>query len=520
MDIFGWKIIRKQDQQGLQNSIVPPAPDDGSTIITSNVPIAAHYGIAIDLDGAIKTDMDLIRRYREVAQYADCDSAIEDIVNEAIVDDPNTKQVSIILDEAPLNDKIKEIIRMEFDKILKLYKFEEKGHDIFRQWYIDGRIAYQIILDPQQPEAGIQELRYIDPRKIRKIKALTKEKDPLSGMEVVTNVEEYFLYNDAGFNESTTKGVKLPADTVVYVTSGMVDSTNNLVLSHLHKAIKPVNQLKMMEDALVIYRISRAPERRIFYIDVGNLPKGRSEQFVNDMMNKFRNKVTYDAKTGETKDSRNHLSMMEDLWIPRRDGNKTTEIDTLPGGENLNQIEDVQYFQGKLFQAMNVPQGRLKPDEGFSLGRSDTVSREEIKFNKFIGRLRKKFANLFKDALRIQLIAVNVIRPEDWEQIEEFVRFDFQKDNYFSEMKSAEIINNRLAVLQLADAYVGKYFSYNWVKKNILQQSEDEIEEMAKEMAEDLQMQVAYAEHEGEMDLARQEPMMAVQQQMAAQGAK
>lgn len=519
MDVFGWKIMRKQ-AQAAQQSVVPPPADDGAMIVVSNSnPMVGQYGIAVDLDGSIKTDLDLIKRYREIAQYAPCDMAIEDIVNDAIVDDPNTKQVSIILDELPFKDNIKEIFRQEFDRILKLYEFEEKGHDIFRQWYIDGRIAFQIILDPQNPEVGIQELRYIDPRKIRKVKDIKKERDPLTGTEVVVSMDEYFLYNDAGFNETSKIGVRLPVDTVVFVTSGLVDSTNNLIISHLQKAIRPVNQLKMMEDALVIYRISRAPERRVFYIDVNNIPKHRAEQYVTDMMNKFRNKVVYDVKTGEVKDQKLHLSMMEDIWIPRR-GDKTTTVDVLPGGQNLNQIEDVQFFENKLFQAMNVPLGRLKPDQSFSIGRSDTVSREEIKFNKFIGRLRKRFAKIFRDALRIQLIAKKVISPDDWDQINDFVRFDFQKDNFFSEMKSSEIINQRLATLQAADPFVGKYFSYNWVKKNILQQSEDDIAEMEKEMQVDLEMQVAYAEHEGQMEIARQMPMIQVQAEMAAQAAK
>ncbi len=519
MDVFGFQISRKKAPQGqAQRSVVAPPTDDGSTIVNSN---ASYYGgFAIDLEGSIKTDIDLIRRYRESAQYPECDSAIEDIVDEAIVDDPNQKQVSIILDELKMPDNIKEIFRQEFDKVLKLYRFEEKGHDIFRQWYVDGRISYQVIIDPEHPELGIQELRFIDPRKIRKIKNVQKDRDPMTGVEITVAVEEYYLYNDAGFNDNTTQGVKLPVDSVVYVTSGLLDSNTNLVLSHLHKAIKPVNQLKMMEDAIVIYRISRAPERRIFYIDVGNLPKQRAEQYVTDIMNKFRNKVVYDVKTGEVKDNKQHLSLMEDFWMPRRDGGKGTEIKTLDGAQNLSQIEDVIYFENKLYKSLNVPLGRMRPDQGFSLGKTDTISREEIKFNKFVGRLRKRFAKLFRDALRVQLVALSIIRPEEWEEIAEFIRFDYQKDNYFTELKQSEILNSRLALLEIADQYVGKYFSGMWVKKNILQQSEDEIEEMDKEMQFDLQMQVAYAEHEGEMELARAEPTMVLQAQHTQQAAK
>lgn len=506
MEVFGFEIKRKKQQQD-RGSVVAPSPDDGSVIVNN---AASYYGHSIDLEGVTKTDIDLIRRYRESAQYADCDSAIEDIVDEAIVSSPEDKQVTIVLDDLKVPENIKAAIRDEFDTVLKLYKFTERGHDIFRRWYIDGRISYQIIMDDANIAAGIHELRYIDPRKIRKIKTVLKERTP-KGVEVVKEVKEYFLYNDSGITESTTQGTELSVDSIVHVTSGLTDANTNMVLSFLHKAIKPTNQLKMMEDALVIYRISRAPERRIFYIDVGTLPKQRAEQYVTDIMNKFRNKITYDAKTGEVKDNKQFLSLMEDFWMPRREGGKGTEITTLEGAQNLSQIDDIVYFQGKLFQSLNVPIGRLKPDQGFSLGRASEVTREEIKFGKFIERLRKRFAQLFRDALRVQLIAKKIINPEEWDEFVDSIRFDYQKDNYFAELKTSEILSNRITLLQGADAFVGKYFSSLWVRKNVLMQTEDEIEEMDKEMAIDRQLQVDFAEHEGEMEAARQMPTMELQ---------
>ena len=364
MQIFGFEIKRKEEKE--LPSIVPPSQDDGSTVVNS---AAAHYGMVMDLEGIIKTENDLIRRYREISQYADCDSAIEDIINEAIIAEEDKQPVEIILDDLKVPDSIKKKIREEFDQVLYLLDFSDKGHDIFRNWYVDGRVFYNIMIDPNNAKKGIQELRYIDPRKIRRIKHVEKAKSD-KGVELVKNVEEYYLYNDKGITEQTMQGVKMSLDSVVFTPSGRVDQNTGMVLSYLHKAIKPVNQLKMMEDALVIYRISRAPERRIFYIDVGNLPKVKAEQYVNDIMNKFRNKVVYDATTGEVRDDRKHMSMMEDFWMPRREGGKGTEITTLPGGQTLGQIEDIQYFQNKLFQALNVPITRLRPDQTFNLGRS------------------------------------------------------------------------------------------------------------------------------------------------------
>lgn len=479
MQIFGFEIKRKQEKE--LESIVPPSYDDGATVVNA---AAAHYGMVMDLEGVIKTENDLIRRYREISQYADCDSAIEDIINEAIIAQEDKQPIEIILDELKVPDSIKKKIREEFEQVLYLLDFDNKGHDLFRHWYVDGRLFFNIMLDPNNAKKGVQELRYIDPRKIRRIKHVEKKKSD-KGVELVKSVEEYYLYNDKGITEQTMQGVKMSLDSVVFIPSGRVDQNTGMVLSYLHKAIKPVNQLKMMEDALVIYRISRAPERRIFYIDVGNLPKMKAEQYVNDIMNKFRNKVVYDATTGEVRDDRKHMSMMEDFWMPRREGGKGTEITTLPGGQTLGQIEDIQYFQNKLFQALNVPITRLRPDQSFNLGRSSEITRDEIKFNKFIQRIRKKFSYLFLDVLRVQLIAKGIIRADEWEEMTKKIRFDFIEDNYYSEVKDSEILTGRLNQLQLVEPYTSKYYSENWIRRNVLRQTEDDIEEIDKQIEEE-----------------------------------
>ena len=472
MQIFGFEIARKKQSQ--QVTVVAPANDDGATVVTS---AAGYYAQVMNLEATIKNENDLIRRYREISHYPDCDGAIDDIVNEAIVADDENPPVEIVLDDLKVSSSIKKKIEEEFENVLKLLKFDTKGHDMFRTWYIDGRLYYQILVDDKSPKNGIVELRQIDPRKIRKIKNVEKQKNE-NGVEVVKKIEEYYIYNDKGINETSVQGIKLPLDSVIYTGSGLVDANSGMMLSYLHKAIKLVNQLKMMEDALVIYRISRAPERRIFYVDVGNLPKLKAEQYVNDLMNKFRNKVVYDATTGEVRDDRKHMSMMEDFWMPRREGGKGTEITTLPGGQTLGQIEDIQFFQQKLFQALNVPMSRLKGDTGFNLGRSSEITRDEIKFTKFVQRIRKKFTNLFLDALKIQLVLKGVITIEDWDEISQDIRFDFMKDNHFSEIKDTEIMQNRINLLTAMDPFVGKYYSPSWVKKNILKLNEEDIEEM------------------------------------------
>ena len=481
MEIFGFEIARKKNQtqrrQGTE--VVTPSPDDGSTIISTLGAAAAYYGMTVDLEGVIKNENDLIRRYREVSQYGDCDNAVEDIVNEAIVANNDEQPVEVVLDDIKLSPAIKDKITEEFKEILKLYKFNHKGHDIFRSWYVDGRLYYHILIDNENIKNGIQELRYIDPRKIRRIKNIKKGKND-KGIEVVTSIEEFYLYNDKGINENTSQGVKLSIDSVIYAPSGLIDANSNSMLGYLHKAIKPVNQLKMIEDALVIYRVSRAPERRIFYIDVGNLPKLKAEQYVNDIMNKYRNKVVYDAATGEVRDDRKHLSMMEDFWMPRREGGKGTEITTLSGGQTLGQIEDIQYFQNKLYQCLNVPVSRMRPDQSFSLGKTNEITRDEVKFNKFIERLRRKFSVLFAEALRVQLIAKQIIRPDEWDAIAQDLRFDFQEDNHFAELKEAEVLAQRLDTLQRIQPYVGVYYSMEYIKRFVLKQSEEDIKEIEK----------------------------------------
>ena len=492
-ELFGFEIKRKKEKE--LPSVVAPSSQDGSTVTTS-VNAGAYYSLVVDLEGIVKNENDLIRRYREISQYPDCDTAINDIVNEAIVVEEDSEAVKIITDGVPVSDSIKKKIRDEFNEVLSLLDFQEKGHDLFRNWYIDGRIYFHILIDQNNPRAGIVELRIIDPRKIRRIKHVKKQKNP-KGVEVVVGVEEYYIYNDKGISEQTQQGVRLTVDSVLYCGSGLADMNTSMMLSYLHKAIKPVNQLKMIEDAVVIYRISRAPERRIFYVDVGNLPKVKAEQYVNDLMNRYKNKIVYDANTGEVRDDRKHLSMLEDFWMPRREGGKGTEITTLPGGQNLGDIQDIQYFQTKLYQALNVPVGRLQQDSGFNLGRSTEISRDELKFQKFVARLRKKFTGLFNDALKIQLVAKGVIREEEWDEIKKHIRYDFMKDNAFAELKDAELLNNRLTALQMIEPYIGKFYSVDWVKKNVLRMSEDTIDAIEKQIKSEEDYQVSSAQQAG-----------------------
>lgn len=503
MNVFGFEIQRKK--QPAQLSVVAPTADDGSTVVNS----AAGYSAQVmNLDTIIKNENDLIRRYREIALYPDTDSAIEDITNEAIIVDEDEPPIKMVLDDVKVSASIKAKIADEFENIMALLKFDQKGHDIFRNWYVDGRLYYQILVDENNPKGGIVELRQIDPRKIRRMKIVNKEKNA-NGVEIVKSIEEYYLYNDKGISEVATQGVRLPLDSILYTPSGVVDQNSGMMLSYLHKAIKIVNQLKMMEDALVIYRISRAPERRIFYVDVGNLPKLKAEQYVNDIMNKFRNKIVYDATTGEVRDDRKHMSMMEDFWMPRREGGKGTEITTLPGGQTLGQIEDIEYFQNKLYQSLNVPASRLQKTDGFNLGRSSEITRDEIKFTKFVARIRKKFTNIFLDALKIQLVLKGVINIDDWEDIARRIRFDFMRDNHYAELKEAEIITGRLNILALIDPFVGKYYSPTYVKKHILRLDDDEIEQMDAENEEHVKDQMAD-------ELMKQQLQGDVQNQIAA----
>jgi hypothetical protein len=524
MQLFGFEIKRKKDELPIQ-SVVPPSNTDGSTVVNTGVNAGGYYGMVVDLDASLKNENDLIRRYREISQYCDCDAAIEDIVNEAIISDESKSPIKIILDDLKVSNGIKNKITDEFGEVLRLLKFNDRGHEIFRQWYIDGRLYYQVLFDENNVKAGIAELRYIDPRKIRKIKNVKKEKTP-QGVEIVKTMEQFYLYNDKGMSEQSTQGVKLPVDSVVHCPSGVMDANTGLMLSHLHKAIKPTNQLKMIEDSLVIYRISRAPERRIFYVDVGNLPKLKAEQYVNDIMNKFRNKIVYDATTGETRDDRRHLSMMEDFWMPRREGGKGTEISTLPGGQNLGAIEDIEYFQNKLYHSLNVPVSRMQQSQGFSIGRSNEITRDEVKFNKFIVRLRKKVAVLFLEALKVQLVAKNIIKYDEWEDLRYNIRFDFLEDNHYSELKDAELLTQRITLLQQVDPYIGRFFSDEWIKSKLLRMTDDEIAAMDKQIENSLESNVAFAQNKGEQQLAQQQPtmefqnelqMQAQQQQMAQQ---
>jgi hypothetical protein len=481
MNFFGFEIKRK-DQESKVMSVVAPNADDGASMISTG---ASYYGYALNMDTIAGNENDLIKRYREIAQIPEVDSAIEDIINEAIVSDDDSPAVQLNLDELKVSEKVKKRIIEEFDNVLNVFKFDKRGHDFFRSWYVDGRIYFQVLVDEKNVADGIQELRFVDPIKIKKVKELVKQKDPQTGVEVVKEVKEYFVYNEKGITNTTNQGVRLSKDSVLYCPSGVTDYTQNLVLGHLHKAIKVSNQLKMVEDAVVIYRLARAPERRVFYIDVGNLPKIKAEQYIRDIMNKYRNKLTYDVNTGEMKDDRKHLSMLEDFWMPRREGGKGTEITTLQGGQNLGQIEDVEYFKGKLYQALNVPVSRLQPQQGFSLGRSSEITREEIKFAKFILRLRQKFGDVLSEALRIQLILKKVITPEEWDDLVLNIRFEFMKDNYFSELKENEILTQRVQMAQLMEPYVGKYYSMQYVRRNILKQNDKEIDEIDKEIKEE-----------------------------------
>jgi hypothetical protein len=486
--LFGFTIARNKDEAegAVQQSFSPPSNDDGALTITS----AAYYGTYVDLDGTAKNEVELISRYREMAMQPEIESAIDDIVNEAIVQDDTGKIIEIVLDELQQPEKIKKAIKAEFNQILRMLNYKNMAQDIFRRYYIDGRMYYHIIIDRENPTAGIKELRYIDPRKLRKVREMKKQKDPRTGADVMTVVNEYYIYNDKVSTGSAQNfgpiGVRITTDSIISVVSGLMDSRRAVVLSYLHKAIKPLNQLRMIEDATVIYRISRAPERRIFYIDVGNLPKLKAEQYLRDIMVKYKNKLVYDANTGEVRDDRKFMSMMEDFWLPRREGGKGTEITTLPGGQNLGELEDVKYFQKKLYASLNVPVSRLNPEQnGFSLGRSSEITRDELKFSKFVDRQRNKFSDLFDQALRVQCVLKGICTAEEWEVFKENIHFDYIKDNNFSELKEAELITNRLQVLASVDPYTGRYFSDAWIQRNVLRMNDDEIKQMNKEIEEE-----------------------------------
>ena len=485
--LFGFTISRetKEAQDVSQQSFTPPSQEDGALTITS----AAYYGTYVDLDGTAKNEVELISRYREMAMQPEIESAIDDIVNEAICQDDDGKTIDIVLDNLKQPEKIKSAIKSEFQNILRLMNYNNMSQDIFRRYYVDGRLYYHVIIDKEAPQEGIKELRYVDPRKIRKVREMRKQKDERTGAEIVQTVNEYYIYNDKVVTGSSSNygpvGVRITTDSVLSIVSGLMDSRRAVVLSYLHKAIKPLNQLRMIEDATVIYRISRAPERRIFYIDVGNLPKLKAEQYLRDIMVKYKNKLVYDANTGEVRDDRKFLSMMEDFWLPRREGGKGTEITTLPGGQNLGELEDVKYFQRKLYSSLCVPLSRLEPGEGFALGRSTEITRDELKFSKFVDRIRNRFSELFTQALRVQLVLKGVCTAQEFDLFKENIHYDFIRDNNFSELKEAELMTNRLSLLSAIDPYTGRYFSSKWIQQNVLRLTDDEIAEMNKEIEQE-----------------------------------
>ena len=477
-ELFGFEINRKSSKQKELPSFVPKTDEDGSGVIQAG----GHFGAYIDMDGdKFKNEVDLILKYRDIASQPECDAAVEDIINESIVGDNDESPVNLVLDELEISDKMKESVKHEFDQVLKLLNFNAYAHDIYRKWYIDGRLPYHIIIDKSSPKKGIQELRYIDPTKLRKVKEVEEKQDPKTGAKIIEKSDEFFLFQDK-LMSGAEQGLKIYPDAIAYCTSGVMDPGRKRILSYLHKALKPVNQLRMMEDSLVIYRISRAPERRIFYIDVGNLPKGKAEEYLRGIMNQYRNKLVYDAKTGDIKDDKKHMSMMEDFFLPRREGGRGTEITTLPGGENLGQIDDIIYFQKKLYKSLNVPVNRLEQEAQFTLGRSSEISRDEVKFKKFIDRLRKRFSDLFMQLLKTQLLLKGIITESDWQEWKESIAFNFIEDNYFSELKQSEMLRERFEMLGSLDEYVGKYISNEWIRKNVLKQTDDEIEEIQKQI--------------------------------------
>ncbi len=479
MQLFGFNITRAdQEQKEDLKTFVPPQTDDGAIEIAPG----GSYGTFVDLDGNAKSEAELVSRYREMSMQPECDSAVEDVVNESIVmDDQNP--IEIVLDDLKQPNSIKNKIREEFETVLEMLDFSNKGYDIFRRWYVDGRIYHHIIINEKDPREGIRELRYIDPRKIRKVREKVKSKDPRTGATIYNKEQkEYYLYNPKGITSSATQGIKIAVDSISHIHSGLMDAKNNMVLGHLHKAVKPLNQLRMLEDATVIYRLARAPERRIFYIDVGNLPKMKAEQYLRDMMVKHKNKLVYDAATGEVRDDRKFMTMLEDFWLPRRDGGRGTEITTLPGGQNLGEMEDVDYFRRKLYKSLNVPVTRMEADNQFNLGRASEITRDEIKFNKFVQRLRNRFTHLFDGLLEIQLVLKGVLSRSDWEQMRNTIHYDFKEDNYFSELKNTEIMTERLRLAGEIDPLVGKYYSMKWVRENILRMSEDDIKQVDQEI--------------------------------------
>jgi hypothetical protein len=522
--LFGFKITRPDEKESLPESAVTPSLEDGAI----NIQSGSHYGVYIDLDGTYRTEVDLITKYRTMSMQPEMESAIEDIINEAIVHDEQGNIVKIELEDLKVEDKIKKMIRDEFDECLRLLDFNNFGVEIFRRWYVDGRTYYNVVIDKDDPRAGIKTLVYIDPRRIRKIRNISKIKNA-QGVEVVDRIDTFYLYNEKVVNSSIQSpqivgsfagGVKLSEDSVIHLTSGLFDPAKSTVLSYLHKAIRPMNQLRFIEDATVIYRVSRAPERRVFYVDVGNLPKAKAEQYLKNMMNQYRNKIVYDAGTGEIKDQTRHMSILEDFWMPRRGGpeGKNSEITTLPAGQNLGQMEDVLYFEKKLYKALGVPPSRLESNQGFSLGRASEITRDEIKFDKFVDKLRARFSILFDEMLARQLSLKGVCTLEEWNEFKMDIHYNFNKDNNFTELKEAELLTNRVNLLVMVDPFVGRYFSKVWTMENILMFDEEEIEEMEKQMDKENEEMAKEAEKAAAAVAPPADPMAPKQGQPPAPG--
>ena len=485
VELFGFRIGRPEKEEPLP-SFVPQNIEDGAVAISEG----GAFGTTVDLDNKIKNETQLITKYREMALQPEAEKAIDDVCNEAIITDDNQLPINLDLDEVEtISASVKEMMRVEFEYIQRLLKMNTKGYDVFRNWYVDGKIYYHIVIDLKNPRAGIRELRYVDPRKIKKVKKPVRKNQQAQtiGKEALEKkVEEFYLYQGKGVSDSTS-GIKIAPDAIAYCHSGVLDNRNYNVLGHLHKAIKPLNQLRMLEDATVIYRLARAPERRIFYIDVGNLPKQKAEQYLRDMMVKHKNKLVYDANTGEVRDDRKFLTMLEDYWLPRREGGRGTEITTLPGGQNLGELDDVNYFRRKLYEALNVPISRLEQETQFNVGRASEITRDEIKFSKFITRLRSRFSELFLILLERQLLLKGIMTSAEWSEMRDIIKFNYQEDNHFSELRDAEILRERMTLLQEVDQYTGKYFSNNWIKTNILRQTDEEKEEIANEISNEEQ---------------------------------
>ena len=480
--LFGFEIRKSPTEDSKKKpSIVPARDDDGAGYVTAG---GSYFGQYLNMDGSdAKDNHQLIMQYRGIATHPEVDMAIEDIVNESISASELQQNIDINLDAVEVSEPIKKQIKEEFDNIYNMLDFSEYGHDIFKRWYIDGRLYHHLVVNESNLKAGIQEIRPIDASKIRKVKQIKKKKDPITGVDLVENVEEFYIFQDKP--GSQTGGVKLTGDSVSYITSGLLDETRKKIVSHLHKALKPINQLRMMEDSLVIYRISRAPERRIFYIDVGNLPRGKAEQYMKDIMTRYRNKLVYDAQTGEIRDDRKHMSLLEDFWLPRREGGRGTEISTLPGGENLGQIDDIVYFQKKLYRSLNVPVNRLEQETQFSLGRSTEINRDELKFQKFIDRLRRRFAYLFYGILKKQLILKGIITEEDWNEWKNNISIDYVRDNHFTELRDAELLRERITMLDQMQNYVGEFFSKEYIYKNVLMFTDDKVENIKKQIEDE-----------------------------------